>query len=127
MISVTQFLNEKMDGILRMERDNEDKVHLFHVNDSWSAVEKSAYYLSQMTDCNVITLLAQGQDNSTNGQIVLASVSDEQLGEARKEYSVVWQSNDYLILRPMNIPTRYSEWHKENTVENPDDDDFEEE
>lgn len=123
MISVTQFLNDKMDGILRMERDNEGKVHLFHVNDSWSAVEKSAYYLSQMTDCNVITLLAQGQDNSVNGQIVLASVSDEQLGEARKEYSVVWQGDDYQVLQPKNIPTKYSEWHLANLVDEDEDDD----
>lgn len=121
MISVTQFLNDKMDGILRMERDNEDLVHLFHVNGSWSAVEKSAYYLSQMTDCNVITLLAQGQDNSTNGQIVLASVSDELLGEAGKEYSVVWQGDDYLVLRPKNIPTKYSEWHLANLVDGNED------
>ena len=48
MLTVTQFLNEKMDGILQMERDNEEMVHLFHVNDCWSAVEKSAYFLSQL-------------------------------------------------------------------------------
>ena len=54
MLTVNQFLNERMDGILRMERDNKNMVHLFHVNDSWSAVEKSAYFLSQLVACDVI-------------------------------------------------------------------------
>lgn len=126
MITVTQFLGEKMDGILRMERDNKNMVHLFHVNDSWSAVEKSAYFLSQLVACDVITLLAKGNDEAPEGQIVLASVSDERLTAASKEYSVVWHGDDYLVLRPRNIPTRYSEWHQENIVDDIDDDDFEE-
>lgn len=89
MLTVNQFLNERMDGILRMERDNKNMVYLFHVNDSWSAVEKSAYFLSQLVACDVITLLAKGNDEAPEGQIVLASVSDERLTAARKEYSVV--------------------------------------
>ncbi len=86
MLTVNQFLNERMDGILRMERDNKNMVYLFHVNDSWSAVEKSAYFLSQLVACDVITLLAKGNDEAPEGQIVLASVSDERLTAARKEY-----------------------------------------
>ena len=84
MITVTQFLNEKMDGILKVERDNKGLIHLYHVNDSWSAVEKSAYYLSQFTCCQVITLLNQNHDEGNNGQIVLASTSETQLINARK-------------------------------------------
>ncbi len=126
MISVTQFLNEKMDGILRMERDNEDKVHLFHVNDSWSAVEKSAYFLSQMVACEVITLLAKGHEEAPDGQIVLASVSTERLKGAENEYSTLWHGDDYLVLKPRNIPTHYNEWHQENIVDDIDDEDFEE-
>ena len=125
MITVSQFLNERMDGILRMEMGNEGMVHLFHVNDSWSAVEKSAYFLSQLVACDVITLLAKGHDDAPDGQIVLASVSDERLNEARKEYSVVWHGDDYQVLRPKNIPTQYSEWHQENLVDDLEDEDFE--
>lgn len=97
MLTVNQFLNERMDGILRMERDNKNMVYLFHVNDSWSAVEKSAYFLSQLVACDVITLLAKGNDEAPEGQIVLASVSDERLTAARKEYSVVWHGMTILF------------------------------
>lgn len=125
MITVSQFLNEKMDGILRMERDNKNMVHLFHVNDSWSAVEKSAYFLSHLVACDVITLLAKGHNEAPAGQIVLASVSDERLNGASKCYSVVWHGDDYLVLRPKNIPKHYNEWHQENVVEDIEDEDFE--
>lgn len=126
MLTVTQFLKERMDGILRMERDNDGMIHLFHVNDCWSAVEKSAYFLSQLVACDVITLLAKGHDDAPDGQIVMASVSDERLSRARKEYSVVWHGDDYQILRPRNIHTHYFEWHQENLVEDLEDEDFEE-
>ena len=125
MITVNQFLNERMDGILRMEKDNSGMVHLYHVNDSWSAVEKSAYFLSQLVACDVITLLVKGHDAMPARQIVLASVSDKPLNEANKNYSVVWHGDDYLALRPKNIPTRYTEWHQENIVDDIEDDDFE--
>ena len=127
MLTVTQFLNERMDGVLRMERDNENMIHLFHVNGSWSTVEKSAYFLSQMVPCDVITLLAKGHDDASDGQIVLASVSDARLDEAKKEYSVVWRGDDYLVLKPRNIPSHYSEWHQENIIDDLEDDDFEDE
>ena len=100
-------------------------VHLYHVNDSWSGVEKSAYFLSQMVACDVITLLAKGHDEAPGGQIVLASVSDELLNGARRKYSVVWRGDDYQVLKPRNIPTRYNEWHQENIVDDIEDDDFE--
>ena len=125
MITVTQFLNERMDGILRTEKSNEGMVHLYHVNDSWAAVEKSAYFLSQMAECEVITLLAKGHEEAPDGQIVLASVPDEHLNEVREGCSVIWHGDDYLVLRPMNIPTHYNEWHKENLVNDIEDEDFE--
>ena len=124
MITVTQFLNEKMDGILKVERDNKGLIHLYHVNDSWSAVEKSAYYLSQFTCCQVITLLNQNHDEGNNGQIVLASTSETQLINARKAYSVVLDNGDHMILKPKNIPTHYSEWHQENILQDLEDHDF---
>ncbi len=125
MITVTQFLNERMEGILRTEKNNDGMVHLYHVNDSWSAVEKSAYFLSQMAECEVITLLAKGHDEAPDRQIVLASVPDEHLNEVREGCSVIWHGDDYLVLRPMNIPTHYNEWHKENLVDDIEDEDFE--
>ncbi|HBN02367.1 MAG TPA: hypothetical protein DD383_07180, partial [Rikenellaceae bacterium] len=96
-----------------------------HVNDSWAAVEKSAYFLSQMAECEVITLLAKGHEEAPDGQIVLASVPDEHLNEVREGCSVIWHGDDYLVLRPMNIPTHYNEWHKENLVDDIEDEDFE--
>ena len=78
MLTVNQFLNERMDGILRMERDNKNMVHLFHVNDSWSAVEKSAYFLSQLVACDVITLLAKGNDEAPGG----ADCAGERVGRS---------------------------------------------
>ena len=125
MITVTQFLNERMDGILKTEKSNEGMVHLYHVNGSWAAVEKSAYFLSQMAECEVITLLAKGHDEAPDRQIVLASVPDEHLNEVREGCSVIWHGDDYLVLRPMNIPTHYNEWHKENLVNDIEDEDFE--
>ena len=126
MITVTQFLNERMDGILRTEKSNEGMVHLYHVNDSWAAVEKSAYFLSQLVACEVITLLAKGHEEAPDGQIVLASVSTERLKGAENEYSILWRGDDYLVLKPRNIPTHYNEWHLENVVDDIDDEDFEE-
>ncbi len=114
-----------MDAVLSAERHNDSMIHLYHVNDSWSAVEKSAYFLSRMVACDVITLLAKGHDEVLPGQIVLASVSEERLGVARNGFSVVRSGEDYLVLKPKNIPTGYAEWHKENIVEDLDDDDFE--
>lgn len=79
-----------------MERDNKNMVYLFHVNDSWSAVEKSAYFLSQLVACDVITLLAKGNDEAPEGQIVLASVSDERLTAARN--NIQWSGMGMTIL-----------------------------
>lgn len=126
MITVTQFLNERMDGILRTEKSNEGMVHLYHVNDSWSAVEKSAYFLSQLVACDVITLLVKGHNEAPDGQIVLASVPTERLKGAENEYSILWRGDDYLVLKPRNIPTHYNEWHQENIVDDIDDEDFDE-
>lgn len=125
MLTVTQFLNERMDGILRTEKNNEGMVHLYHVNDCWSAVEKSAYFLTQLTVCEVITLLVKEHETMATRQIVLASVSEARLNDANKNYSVIWRGDDYLVLRPKNIPTRYTEWHQENIVDDIEDDDLE--
>lgn len=125
MITVTKFLNERMDSVLKAERHNDSMVHLYHVNDSWSAVEKSAYFLSRLVPCDVITLLAKGHDGAPPGQIVLASVSEERLGAARGGFSVVWSGKDYLVLKPKRIPVGYDKWHQENIVDDLDNEDFE--
>ena len=125
MITVTQFLYELMDGILKREQDNENMIYLYYVNGTWSAIERSAYFLSQMVACEVITLLAQDHEEAPEGQIVLASVSDTMLRTAVRSYSVVRHSLDHLILRPINIPTHYAEWHQGNLVQDLDDDDLE--
>lgn len=119
MITVTQFLGEMMGGILNIEKDNGSLIHLYHVNGCWSAVEKSAYFLSRFADCQVITLLNPSQDGSSGSQIVLSSTSD-----ASQAYSVISDDGDHLILKPKNIPTRYSEWHQENILQDSEDEDF---
>lgn len=125
MMTVNKFLNERMDSVLKAERHNDSMVHLYHVNDSWSAVEKSAYFLSRLVSCDVITLLAKGHDEVPTGQIVLASVSEERLDAARNGYSVLWSGKDYQVLKPKNIPAGYDKWHQENIVDDLDDEDFE--
>lgn len=124
MITVTQFLDEMMGGILNIEKDNGSLIHLYHVNGCWSAVEKSAYFLSRFADCQVITLLNPSQDGSSGSQIVLSSTSDAKLADASQAYSVISDDGDHLILKPKNIPTRYSEWHRENILQDPEDEDF---
>ena len=125
MIAVTQFLNEKMDGVLQAEDGNEGVVHLYHVNDCWSAVERSAYYLSQFARCEVITLLAKGHDGGPDRQIILASVSDALLSATGNEYSILCDAGDHLVLKPRHIPTRYAEWHQANILTDVDEEDFE--
>lgn len=124
MISVTQFLNERMESVLKTEKDNESLVHLYHVNGCWSAVEKSAYFLSRFAGCQVITLLSKDHDGGPDSQIVLASTSETQLADASQAYSVISDDGDHLILRPRNIPAHYSEWHQENILQDPEDDDY---
>ncbi len=124
MIAVTQFLDEEMGRILKAERSNECLVHLYHVNDCWSAVEKSAYYLSQFVSCNIITLFADMKGELQDGQIVLASTSEVRLANARKAYSIVQKDGDHLILKPKDIPTNYAEWHKSNLIDDLEEDDF---
>lgn len=125
MIAVTQFLGAMMDGVLQAEDGNEGVVHLYHVNDCWSAVEKSAYYLSRFVRCDVFTLLAKGHDGAPDRQIILASVPDALLTATGNEYSILRNAGDHLVLKPRNIPTRYAEWHQANILNDLDEEDFE--
>ena len=125
MIEVTQFLGTLMDGVLQAEEDNKGVVHLYRVNDCWSAVERSAYYLSQFVRCDVITLLAKGHDGTPDRQIILASVSDALLAATGNEYSILRDAGDHLVLRPRHIPARYAEWHQANILNDLNDEDFE--
>lgn len=125
MIEVTQFLGILMDGVLQAEDDNKGVVHLYRVNDCWSAVERSAYYLSQFARCDVITLLAKGHGETPDRQIILASVSDALLAATGNEYSILRDAGDHLVLRPRHIPTRYAEWHQANILNDLNDEDFE--
>ena len=100
-------------------------VHLYRVNDCWSAVERSAYYLSQFVRCDVITLLAKGHDGTPDRQIILASVSDALLAATGNEYSILRDAGDHLVLRPRHIPARYAEWHQANILNDLNDEDFE--
>lgn len=125
MLTVTNFLNEQMGEILNAEKDNEGLIHLYHVNGCWSSVERSAYFLSRFAVCQVITLLGQDNDGGSDGQIVLASVSEAQLADASQAYSVISDDGDHLILKPRNIiPGRYSEWRQENILQDPENDDL---
>lgn len=124
MITVTEFLNERMDGILKREQGNTNMVYLYNVNDTWAAVEKSAYFLSQLVPCNVLTLLAKRNKDTFGGQIVLASVSDAYFNGSNNEYSVIHCDHDFRVLKLKNIPTHYAEWRQENLVSDLDPDDF---
>lgn len=115
-----------MDGVLQAEEGNEGVVHLYHVNDCWSAVEKSAYFLSQLIDCDIITLLAKGRRGLPDRQILLASVSETHLSAARNEYSILRNAGDHLVLKPRHIlSSHYAEWHQANILTDIDEDDFE--
>lgn len=93
-----RFLNEMIDAVLELERKNESQIHLFHVNGSWSAIERSAYHLSQVVPCNVITLIPNDKSKTAYGQIVLASVSDAQLDDVRMIYPATYCDEDYLVV-----------------------------
>lgn len=125
MMTVTKFLNERMVSVLRAESQNGSMIHLYHVNGSWAAVEKSAYFLSRLMSCEIITLLPEGDNEVLPGQIVLASVPEERLGVVRDGLSVMWSGEDYLVLKPKDIPAGYAKWHQENTVDDLDDEDSE--
>lgn len=114
-----------MDEVLQTEDDNKGVVHLYRVNDCWSAVERSAYYLSQFVRCDVITLLAKGHGGTPDRQIILASVSDALLAATGNEYSILRDTGDHLVLKPLHIPARYAEWHQSNILTDLDEEDVE--
>ncbi|GEM_PF-1275864 len=126
MITVKQFLDEGIGRALERERCNDSRIYLYHVNDSWSAVEKSAYFLSRLVACDVISLLVKASDRVPDGQILLASVSDTQLDRAKKNCSVMKPDSDHIILKPMMVPGHFAEWRQESIIEDPDEDDIEE-
>ena len=106
---LNRLLTKELDNILKRERHNEDTVHLYSMGEYWTAFERSAYLLDQLSSAEPLVIYLEEYPFP----IVMCAAHDREVSAlCRKGKSLTMNMNyRQLLSRPIDSKG-YAAWYK---------------
>ena len=111
---LNSLMTKELSNILRRELHNEDKVYLYNLGEYWTAFERSAYQLDQLSKTDPLVLYM----DEYPFPIVMCAAHDREVNVLCRKGRKAATHRDYreFVTRPLD-PQVYAAWYRHHTEE----------